>query len=148
MRKMLTLNLFCLAILLPGAAPAKKPQDQPPVECVVLIADGLQDGIYTNSPFTVKVNRVPGYPGSWHNPEVAITVSYPGNGDKITYETTIHRWNVTYFKHTFVVPDLMLPDGGEAVIDAVVREQLVRGKKVSYQETTCSRSVPVIVTSP
>jgi hypothetical protein len=147
MRKMLTVHLFCLALLLPGVSPAKKPNDQPAAECVILIADGLQDGIYTNAPFTVKVNRVPGYPGSWHNPDVSIMVTYPGNGGTDRYDATIPRWNVTYFQHDFIVPQFN-PHSGDAIIDATVREPLVRGKKISYRETTCTRTVPVIVTSP
>jgi hypothetical protein len=143
MNKMLTIHLFCLALLLPGVAPAKKPGDQSAAECAVLIADGLQDGIYPGSPFTVKVNRIPGYPGSWHDPDVTITVTYPqGAGDE-TYHTIIRNFYVIYFKHTFVVP-VEASGGGNAVIDATVREPLVKGKRISYRETVCSRTVPVM----
>jgi hypothetical protein len=141
MRKLLTINLLCLAMLLPGVAPAKKPGGQTAVECAVLIADGMQDGIYAGGAFTVKVNRIPGYPGSWTNPEVWITATYPDAGEG-TYHTTIRSFYVTYFKHTFTVP--ATAGNGEAVIDAMVREPLVKGKKISYRETACSRTVPVI----
>jgi hypothetical protein len=143
MRKLLTVQLFCLALLLPGVAPAKKPSDQQAVECAILIADGLQDGIYAEFPFTTKVNRIPGYPGSWHDPEVWITVNYPGGaGDDEYHNPMIQSFYVTYFTHTFTPPK-EAGGAGNAVIVATVREQLVKGKKVSYTDTTCTRSVPV-----
>lgn len=140
MRKMLTVHLICLALLFPSISAAKNPHNQPVADCAILIEDGL---IYAGLPFTVKLVRVPSYPGSWHAPDVTITVTYPRNAGEETYHTKIQRFNVTYVEATFHGSEAV-SGGGKAVIDATVLETVARGKKTSYNETTCSLRVPVI----
>lgn len=66
--------VMCLAMLAPGIASAKKPV--PPVEatCALLLApDPLY--VYTGTAFTVKLVRIPSYPGAFRQPTVSIEVS-------------------------------------------------------------------------
>jgi hypothetical protein len=114
---------LCLTLLTPGIATAKKPNLD--VSCALLL-DTDPAVVYTGMPFTVKLRRIPPYPGAFRNPTVSIDVSYPANGGEITQNETrtIHAFNVTYVKVGFTVPDINsgIKIGGEATIAATVTE--------------------------
>jgi len=55
---------ICLAVLMPGMAAAKRPQAAPEPGCDILV----DKVVYKNTPYAVKVVRVPSYPGAWRNP--------------------------------------------------------------------------------
>ena len=140
MRKILTVPLFCLALLIPGIAPAKNPHNQPVSECAILIEGGL---IYADYPFNVKLVRVPGYPGSWHAPDVTIKVTYFGAAPDEEYHVKKQKFNVTYVEATFYGSQLVTA-GADVKIDATVLETVVKGKKTSDRETTCTLNTQVM----
>ncbi len=136
---------LCLALALPGIAAAKKPSSGTAVSCAVL----LPAEIYTGSSFTVKVDRVPSYPGSWSQPTIAIDVVYPDNVVTQNNTQTISRFNVTYALAAFTVPAaqdasiLTTSTNAEATatVTATVSEPLSNNR---VRETSCSATTPVV----
>ena len=122
---------LCLTLLTPGIATAKKPNLD--VSCALLL-DTDPAVVYTGMPFTVKLRRIPPYPGAFRNPTVSIDVSYPANGGEITQNETrtIHAFNVGYVEVGFFVPDINsgIEIDGEATIAATVTEGH-KSKKIS-----------------
>jgi hypothetical protein len=123
------------------AAPAKD------AGCAVLLPSAINAG----QPYTVKVVKVPSYPGSWFSPTIIVDVNYPTMADKViadSREQTMQKFNVTYALATFTVPDAFDPvtsqavmvSGGSAEVTATVREPI---NKKKFRETTCTASVTV-----
>ena len=86
---------LCVLLALPGMASAKKPSASTAATCAVLLPASIETG---NS-FSVKVVRVPSYPGSWHQPTIYTDVVYPMSPDSSNTDSniqTINRFNVTY----------------------------------------------------
>ena len=131
MIRILSTLALCLTLLTPGIATAKKPNLD--VSCALLL-DTDPAVVYTGMPFTVKLRRIPPYPGAFRNPTVSIDVSYPANGGEITQNETrtIHAFNVTYVEVDFNVPykSSGIDIGGEATIAATVTEGH-KSKKIS-----------------
>ncbi|MGB5408359.1 MAG: hypothetical protein WBN43_16400 [Thiogranum sp.] len=110
------------------------------VGCAVLVPTAINPGY----PYTVKVVRVPSYPGGWFSPTIIIDATYPttqGNEIGDSREQTIRTMGVTYATATFTVPDeLVIQRGGTANIDATVREPMNDG---SFKETACTATTVV-----
>jgi len=110
------------------------------VGCAVLVPIAINP----NLDYTVKVVRVPSYPGGWFHPTIIIDATYPtAQGSEIvdSREQTIATMGVTYATATFTVPDAsVIQLGGTANIDATVREPMNNGK---FKETTCTATTMV-----
>ena len=117
------------------------------VGCAVLVPTAINPGY----PYTVKVVRVPSYPGGWFSPTIIIDATYPttqGNEIGDSREQTIRTMGVTYATATFTVPEAFDPNtnepviesGGTANIDATVREPMNDG---SFKETACTATTVV-----
>ena len=132
MIRILSTLALCLTLLIPGIATAKKPNPGR-ISCALLLETDPAV-VYTGMPFTVKLVRIPSYPGAFRNPTVSIDVSYPANGGEITQNETrtIPAFNVTYVEVGFTVPDINsgIEVGGEATIAATVTEGH-KSKKIS-----------------
>ena len=125
---------ICLAALVPGMAAAKRPQAAPEPGCDILV----DKVVYKNTPYAVKVVRVPSYPGAWRNPIVTIEATYTGSDT--TGSATIDPSLANVFSVTYVTASLVVPPdaefGGTATITATIKEPLK--KKNAYNTTTCS----------
>lgn len=129
MIRILSTLALCLTLLTPGIASAKKPNLD--VSCALLLETDPAV-VYTGMPFTVKLVRIPSYPGAYRNPTVSIDVSYPVDDGEITQNDTrtIPAFNVTYVTVGFVVPykNSGIEIGGEVTIAATVTEGLKKNK--------------------
>ena len=132
--RIMTLAL-CSALLLPGIALAKKPVKNPvavedPTGCAIFPSD-----IYTGYPFTVKIVRVPAYPGSWFRPTVDVTAVFAkkdGGEITTTVSETIAKYDVTYINTTLLAPSCNgapceIDTSVDAVITAAVTEPINGG---------------------
>ena len=135
---------LCAFLALPGMAAAKKASTGNAVSCAVLLPAYIETG---NS-FSVKVVRVPSYPGSWTHPTIYTGVVYPTtSGNEITqgYTQTINKFNVTYALASFMVPSMDTTDiassptspDATATVTVTVSEQLNnKGKQITCSATT------------
>jgi hypothetical protein len=146
MKNILTTAALCIFLLVPGFAAAKKPPPPVEVSCALLLSPDASI-VYTGESFTVKLVRIPSYPGAFRNPTIQIDVYYPSVDDVIPpVETrfTIPLFNVTYVEATIPVP--LVSDGivvgQEVVIDAKVTEPTKSRKKV--KTTKCSTTAIVL----
>ena len=149
--KLLTCAL-CVLLALPGLAAAKKPAKNNPSNtttegCAVLLPAYIETG----TSFSVKVVRVPSYPGSWTHPTIYTDVVYPmppGESSTDSKVQTINNFSVTYALASFMVPSkntgilnsTTTPDA-TAAVTVTVSEQLSNNKG---KRTTCSATTPVI----
>ena len=145
MKNVFTTLAVCLSLLVPGLADAIKPP--PPVEagCALLLSPDASI-VYTGESFTIKLIRVPSYPGAFRNPTININVYYPSVDNVIPPVETnfkIPLFNVTYLETSIPAP--MVSDGvlvgDEVLIDALVTEPTRNRKKDN--ETTCSTTAIV-----
>lgn len=133
---------LCSALLLPGAAMAKKPVEDP-VGCSIFPPAYIDTGY----DFTLKIVRDPAYTGVWSQPMVdAAAVFTKTDGGKITVSisetTSSYGYGVTYVNTTLRAPNSC--NGGTCVIDttvdavitAVVKEPINKGKR--FRETVCT----------
>jgi hypothetical protein len=145
--KLLT-GALCVFLALPGMAAAKKASTDTAVSCAVL----LPAEIYTGNSFSVKVVRVPSYPGSWTQPTIYTDVAYPTTSDSAITQNdtqTINKFNVTYALATFMVPSMSTssisssPTSPEATatVTATVSEPLGNNR---VRQTTCSATTAVV----
>jgi hypothetical protein len=114
--------------------------------CAVLLPSAINAG----QPYTVKVVRVPSYPGGWFSPTISVDVSYPTTSKNVISDSrtqTIKNFSVTYVLATFTVPDAfnalneaVITSGGSANVTATVLEPINKKKP---RETTCTASVTV-----
>lgn len=145
MKHALTTLALCLAMLTPGITNAKKPPPPVDVECALLIAPD-PDFVSTGMPFTVKLVRVPAYPGAFRQPTVSIDVTYPmPAGSEVTQNDTrqIPVFNVSYVEAGFTVPLLEsgILVGQEVKIEATVTEPV---RKKNYRTTSCMATATVL----
>ena len=153
MKNRLTTLAICLSLLVPGIGDAK-PKNKPPrpneAGCELLLVP--DPGIVATDPnyvstgkdFTVKLVRVPSYPGAFRHPTIDFVVYYLSEGKNTgPFENTITipLFNVTYAKATFTVPSDSQLIGGQALIDAMVTEPTKSKNKVIT--TTCSTTAAV-----
>jgi len=140
--KLLTCAL-CVLLALPGLAAAKKPANE---GCAVLLPAYIETG----TSFSVKVVRVPSYPGSWTHPTIYTDVVYPmppGESSTDSKEQTI-KFSVTYALASFMVPPmntgiLNSPTTTDATASVTVTvSEPLRNNKVKL--TTCSSTTPVM----
>ena len=128
-------------------AVVEEPTADAEVGCAVLVPEAINAGL----PYTVKVVRVPSYPGGWFSPTIIIDATYPatqGNEIGDSREQTIPKMGVTYATATFTVPEAFDPNtnepvirsGGTANINATVSEPMNDG---SFNETTCTATTVV-----
>jgi hypothetical protein len=151
--KLLTCAL-CVLLALPGLAAAKKPtksnsSNNTTEGCAVLLPAYIETG---NS-FSVKVVRVPSYPGSWHQPTIYTDVVYPMSPDSSNTDSntqTINRFNVTYALATFTVPMMetgilttstSLDNTATATVTVLISEPLKNGRT---KQTKCFSTTPVV----
>jgi hypothetical protein len=143
MKHAITTIAICLSLLVPGVTSAKKPQPPTEAACDLLLSPD-PDFVSTGMPFTVKLVRVPSYPGAFRQPTISIDVSYPMPvGEEITQNETrnIPLFNVSYVEMNFHVPPL---DSGilvdeEVKIEATVTEPLRNNNsKTTYCTTTAT----------
>ena len=151
---------LCVLLALPGLAAAKKPSARTASTstgsttttndgCTVLLPAYIETG----NTFSVKVVRVPGYPGGWMSPTIYLDVVYPATDASILTQNntqTINSFDVTYATASFFVPSMKSqsiassptsPDA-TATVTATISEPFSSGKaKVS---STCSASTPVM----
>ena len=150
----ITILALCSTLLLPGIALAKKPVKKSvknpvavenPVGCAIFPSD-----IYTGYSFTVKIVRVPAYPGGWFHPTVdvaAVFAKTDGGEITTTSSETISRYGVTYINASLLAPSNYSCDENgsnctevgiddQAAISAVVKESLNKGNK--SWETICT----------
>ena len=139
---------LCVFLALPGMAAAKKASTGNSVSCAVLLPAYIETG----SSFSVKVVRVPSYPGSWTQPTIYTDVVYPTTSGNLMTQNdtqTINRFNVTYATTTFMVPSMKTsgisgsptsPDA-TATVTATISEQL---RKNRGRQTTCSATTAVM----
>jgi len=142
-------RILLSVVLLAGVAAtssalAAKPQPEP-VSCVIFPPEFIDAGY----DFTIKIVRKPSYPGSWIAPlvDASVAVTRTDGGQMImTYSdgtSSRYGYGVTYVYAVLHAPscragDLCAIDTTvPAVITAVIREPVSRGKKVSYRETEC-----------
>ena len=128
---------MCSVLLMPGVASAKKPVASE-TGCVIF----MDDTVYSNTPFTVKVVRDPSYPDAWRNPTFTIEASFTGSTQTVsaTIEPSLaNAFSVTYVHATIVVPD-DASFAGTATISATVEEPLNKRKT---RTTTCSTTASV-----
>ena len=144
-RSRLTLLAVCCALLLPGAAMAKKPVKNPPATtsagCVVFAPAYIDTGY----PFTLKIVRDPAYPGNWSQPMVdaaAVFANRTGGKITVTYseDSSRYGYGVSYVMATLLAPSCngspcAINTSVDAVITASVREPLSDG---SFRETGCA----------
>jgi hypothetical protein len=135
---------LCLVLLTPGIASAKKPTPAEP-GCELLLAPD-PSFIYTGNPYTVKLVRVPSYPGAFRQPTVSIDVSYPmSEGSTYTVNDTrsFPDFNVTYMESNFVAPssDSGIAENGVVEIDATVTEPVRKNKFIT---TSCTTTATVV----
>jgi len=141
---------LCVLLALPGMASAKKPSTSTAATCAVLLPASIETGVS----FSVKVVRVPSYPGSWHQPTIYTDVVYPmlpNSSNTDSNIQTINRFNVTYALATFTVPAMETgilttstsPDNtATATVTAMISEPLKSGKT---KQTKCSSTTPVVL---
>jgi hypothetical protein len=147
MKHALTSFAICLALLVPGITSAKKPAPPGDPECALLLApDPLF--VYTGTPFTVKLVRVPSYPGAFRQPTITIDVTYPmPAGSEITqnYTRSIPKFNVTYEEAVFTVPlfDSGILTGQDVMIAATVDEPVGKKSK-KFKTTSCTTKATVL----
>ena len=155
--KLLTCAL-CVSLALPGLAAAKNLAKNNPSNnttsgstttegCAVLLPAYIETG----TSFSVKVVRVPSYPGSWTHPTIYTDVAYPmppGESSTDSKVQTINNFSVTYALASFMAPSTTTgilnstttPDA-TAAVTVTVSEQLSNNKG---KRTTCSATTPVI----
>jgi hypothetical protein len=107
--------------------------------------------VHTGSPFTVKLVRVPSYPGAFRQPTVTIDVTYPmAAGSELTQNDTrsIPKFNVTYVETGFTVPifDSGIETGQDVVIAATVAEPVGKKRK-KFKTTSCTTTATVLEAS-
>ena len=137
MRTMIMILAISLASIAPGLATAKKPQSSSTAGCVILLADVVDNVVYRNTPFTVKVVRDPSYPDAWRNPTFTIEARFTDSMQTVsaTIEPSLaNAFSVTYVNATLVVPD-DARFAGTAIISATVEEPINKRKT---RTTTCS----------
>ena len=144
MIRRMTFFALCLALLAPGIASAKKPNPSD-AACALLLAPD-PDYVYTDIPFTVKLVRVPSYPGAFRQPTVSIDVSYPMPGGGVltqSYTQTFPVFNVTYVQTSFTPPSSSsgIVENGVVMIDATVTEPVNKKKS---KITSCSTTAAVV----
>ena len=151
MKYALTSFAICLALLVPGITSAKKPAPPADPACALLLApDPLF--VHTGSPFTVKLVRIPSYPGAFRQPTVTIDVTYPmPAGSELTQNDTrsIPKFNVTYVEAGFTVPSVNNSDiltGQDVVIAATVAEPVGKKRK-KFKTTSCTTTATVLKAS-
>jgi hypothetical protein len=145
MKHAVTTIAICLSLLVPGLASAKKPQPPTDPACALLLSPD-QNLVSTGMPFTVKLVRVPAYPGAFRQPTISVDVSYPmPAGSEITQNETrnIPLFNVSYVEMNFQVPplDSGILVGQEVKIDATVTEPL---RKAESKTTNCTTTATVV----
>ena len=151
MKYALTSFAICLTLLVPGITSAKKPAPPADPACALLLApDPLF--VHTGSPFTVKLVRVPSYPGAFRQPTVTIDVTYPmPAGSELTQNDTrsIPKFNVTYVEAGFTVPifDSGIETGQVVVIAATVAEPVGKNRKKKRKTTSCTTTATVLKAS-
>jgi hypothetical protein len=151
MKHALTSFAICLTLLVPGITSAKKPAPPADPACALLLApDPLF--VHTGSPFTVKLVRVPSYPGAFRQPTVTIDVTYPmPAGSELTQNDTrsIPKFNVTYVEADFTVPisDSGIVIGQVVVIAATVAEPVGKNRKKKRKTTSCTTTATVLEAS-
>jgi hypothetical protein len=147
MKRALTFIAICLALLLPAITYAKKPAPTVDPACALLLSpDPLY--VYTDTQFTVKLVRVPSYPGAFRDPTVTIDVTYPmPPGSEVTqnFTVSIPKFNVTHVEANFTVPPLSsgILTGQEVEIAATVAEP-VAGKKNKKVTARCTTTATVL----
>ena len=130
-----------------GSVVVEQPTADAEIGCAVLVPEAINAGL----PYTVKVVRVPSYPGGWFSPTIIIDATYPatqGNEIGDSREQTITKMGVSYATATFTVPEAFDPDtnepvirsGGTANVNATVREPMNDG---NFNETTCTATTVV-----
>jgi hypothetical protein len=140
--------VLCVFLALPGMAAAKNASTGNSVSCAVLLPAYIETG----SSFSVKVVRVPSYPGSWTQPTIYTDVGYPTtSGNPMTQNDTqtINRFNVTYALVTFMVPSVKTTDisgsptspDATATVTATISEPLGKNRG---RQTTCSATTAVM----
>jgi hypothetical protein len=149
MKHALTSFAICLALLVPSITSAKKPAPPDDPECALLLApDPLF--VHTGSTFTVKLVRVPSYPGAFRQPTVTIDVTYPmPAGSELTqnYTRSIPKFNVTYAEADFTVPldNSGILTGQDVEIAATVTEPVGKSKKrEKFKTTSCTTTATVL----
>ena len=150
----ITILALCSTLLLPGIALAKKPVKKSvknpvavenPVGCAIFPSD-----IYTGYSFTVKIVRVPAYPGGWFHPTVdvaAVFAKTDGGEITTTSSETIAKYGVTYVNASLLAPsckgDLCeIETSVDAVITATVTEPINSGE--SFRETICTPATATV----
>lgn len=124
---------------------AKKNSGQTGVTCAVFPPQQIVMG----QPFSVKVVRVPGYPGSWFSPYFTVEVDYPtaGNAEFTqTEELHIAKYGIRYGILRFLAPTVdeapdVITNGGK---NAVVTAWVVEPTTGAPREYTCTATVPVV----
>jgi hypothetical protein len=155
--KLLTCAL-CVLLALPGLAAAKKPPKNNSSNnttsgstttegCAVLLPAYIETG----TSFSVKVVRVPSYPGGWTHPTIYTDVVYPmpaGESSTDSKTQTISNFSVTYALASFMAPSkttgiLNSPTTPEATaaVTVTVSEPLSNN---NVKLTTCSSTTPVM----
>ena len=151
MRGKVTVAVLCAALLLPGMVAAKKPGTDSEPGCEVLPAGDA----YTGETLVVRVVRVPRYPGSWFNPTITGTATFPMPRRSAYEETvtqTINSTGSTYVDLFFTVPTLdtgirtVMDNGGgkskQVKVNVTVTEPLSGGSVI--RETSCSGRTDVV----
>ena len=161
----ITTLALCSALLLPGIAMAKKPVKNPgknpvavedpvvvedPTGCAIFPSDIFPSDIYTNNSFTVKIVRVPAYPGSWFRPTVDVTAVFAkkdGGEITTTVSETIAKYDVTYINTTLFAPSCNgapceIDTSVDAVITATVTEPIDSG--TSFRDTICTPATATV----
>jgi hypothetical protein len=145
MQSKITILATSLVLLVSGSSALAKPPAKE--SCEVLLPSAINAG----QPYSVKVVRVPRYPGGWFRPTINIDVSYPttpGNAIGDSREQTFLKYSVTYATATFTVPEAfdaetseaVIVSGGMAEVTATVKEPI---NKKKFKETVCTASTMV-----
>ena len=143
MKHAVTTIIICLSLLAPGVSSAKKPPRPEDAACALLLSPD-PNLVSTGMPFTVKLVRVPAYPGAFHQPTISVDVTYPmPAGSEITENVTqnIPLFNFSYVEMNFHVPpyESGIMVGEEVIIEATVTEPLRKNKsKTTYCTTTAT----------
>ena len=137
----ITILAICAALTVPGIAMAKKPVKDT-VGCAILPPAYIDTGY----PFTLKIVRVPRYPGVWSQPIFnveAVFTRTDGGTISSTYSETSSQYGygVTYANIKLLAPSCNgdpcdIDTTKDAVITATVKEPLNSGKR--FRETTCT----------
>ena len=134
---------MCSVLLIPGIASAKKPVASE-AGCVIPPPAYIDTGF----PYIVKIVRDPSYTGVWSQPTVEVTAVFTmadGGQSVDTHSETISKYGVTYVNVPMLAPNDCELDGSscglvnsgeDAVISAVVREPINKGKR--FRETVCT----------